>query len=195
MKKVSLFVFITIIGLFLIFPCFSIAQKKPTPAKKPTEVVASKSLTAWQTLKVEECGFSAEMPGKFEKVSLDLGGRVMTVWKFNTSNNAADNTAQYSISCYPLFDAEVQNPLTFLSREMESVLDGTVISKKSISLSGNTGVEWIHLQPNNWLEQTKLYAIVSNRIAVEITMVTRDDKTFDETKSNRTRFFNSLKLL
>lgn len=199
--KPKLFLIITIIGLLLSFPAFSNAQNgkkksvtKTTITKKTATAAATTSAAKWQTIKVEECGFSAEIPNGYEKKTQVVNGRLSTYWIYNSSNDIDRNSLQYSVFCNPLADAAIENPEVFLAGQL-GALDGRVLSKSKISLSGNIGIETLQVAPTGWLEHMKSYVLVSKGISVSLGMNVKGEKIFNETKDDRIKFFNSLKFL
>jgi hypothetical protein len=199
--KRNLFLISATFGLLLLFPSFSNAQKskknsstKPTTKTTTKPTTPAKAETKWETIKIEECGFSAELPNGFEKKNQVVNGRISTYWIYNSSSNVNNNTLQYMASCSPLSDAAIENPEYFLAGQL-SALDGRVLSKSKISLSGNIGIETLQIAPTGWLEHMKSYVLVGKGVSVSIQMNVKDEKTVNETKADRTKFFNSLKFL
>jgi hypothetical protein len=110
------------IGMILCFASVSNAQKKcrnkknkivPCPTTKTSQETANNPAVPttpqsdglkWQTLKVEECGFTIDFPAKPEKTVAGNG----PMWIVNLSD------AQYWVSCSPLERASCLDPQGYL---------------------------------------------------------------------------------
>ncbi len=202
MKKFSFVLVVLVVGLFLLFPSLSFAQKgKKTTAKKTPSNPVKTTALKWKTFTSQDGKFSILMPCTPEVYQFDRDEPYGKATSYTYSCEYESQTVLFGIQAntpYPSMKInDVSEEQKMLLVRNLAIGDNPTIA--NISKLGILGIKWIAQNPsedfNGWIIYGKAYHFRSTRRTFVLSYRAKDKATYLKFAADADRFFDSFKAL